>query len=56
MWCGARTDGCSLACGGFGLAIVTGSPVRTIFAVCLAALLNFKAASEAGFVLSFNSP
>ena len=35
-----------LAFGGFGLAIVTGSPVRIIYAVCLAALLNFKAASE----------
>ena len=35
-----------LAFGAFGAAILTGSPVRTVVAVLLAALLNFKAASE----------
>lgn len=39
-----------LAFGAFGLAIVTGSPVRTILAVALAALLNLKARSEEGYL------
>jgi protein-S-isoprenylcysteine O-methyltransferase Ste14 len=39
-----------LAFGAFGAAIVTGSPVRTILAVLLAVLLNFKAASEEDYL------
>lgn len=45
-----------LAFGGFGVAILTGSPVRTIYAACLALLLNVKAATEEKYLSDMHGP